>query len=82
MTHEGDRMKREWCQEKYTGCMNCVSQPNMPKPRRVRCPACKKRFMTVWRTCGDYWCWHEYMPPHKKIVKNKKITGTLPAKQG
>ena len=68
-------MQREWCQKKWGLCIDVKSQKHRPKSRRLRCPACKKRFMTVWQTCGDYWCWHEYFPPHKKRTKLPRTSG-------
>jgi hypothetical protein len=66
-------MKKQWCQEKWEMCIAIKSQEHKPKQNRVRCPGCKKRFLTVWKTCGDYNCWHEYLPPHKKRINNGRI---------
>lgn len=43
-------------------------------PQRVRCPKCKKRFMTFTRECDDLNCYHTYFPKHKMPVKKKKKT--------
>ncbi len=37
-------------------------------PPRLKCPDCKKRFKPRIRSCGDYQCWHVYLPAHKKLV--------------
>lgn len=42
---------------------------NKPKPRRLRCQHCKKRFMTSWFDCGDGNCWHEKFPRHIMTIK-------------
>lgn len=47
--------------------------PEKGKSRRLRCPECKKNFMTGWRDCHyNDWprrpCWHETFPPHYKSV--------------
>jgi hypothetical protein len=77
-------MKKEWCNKKETHLtdLSChgLFRVNMPKPRRYRCPDCKKRFMTVIRSCGDSChtdegpacCWHEFLPSHKKRKKKNE----------
>lgn len=64
-------MIREWCRHEPTHLTDGNYEKH--KPRRYRCPDCKKRFVTYWRECEDstnrHECWHEYLPPHKKSVK-------------
>ena len=78
-------MKKEWCEEKsvliteQSGFPEVFGGEPELKPRLYRCPKCKKRFHTYIRNCvGDLsfkqaCCWSEYLPPHKKRIKNKAL---------
>jgi hypothetical protein len=40
-------------------------------PTYVRCKDCNKRLKIKTSECGDLGCWHFYLPPHKKTIKEK-----------
>ena len=53
---EGSRIKSRWGSDYRI-------------PTTVRCPRCGKAFKPRVRECNDQDCWHIYVPPHKRYIK-------------
>jgi hypothetical protein len=65
--------KYEWCITEDV-CLEWLGfSDKKPKtPTKVRCPHCKKNIRPFVRECHDHYCWHLYMPKHKKRLKNAR----------
>lgn len=63
------KIKKDWCGvnlSKVNRTLDTYSGEYPPRGRRIRCPKCKRRLVTSWESCGDYNCWHEKFPKHKR----------------
>ncbi len=80
-------MESDWCQEEdicidvvgfIPGCCPYAVRYEKFKEikktgiQRIRCPKCKKRFMSFIRECHDPGCYHAFFPKHKKPVKKPR----------